>query len=93
MEGLLNLVTVAGHPHLPQASRIPLWSSYHCGPRETSHTNREPHVHACAACHLATPRVRAHHFPGTKSLIAYFTHSTHSTPKGERLSTWLKALH
>lgn len=83
IKGLLNLVTVAEHPHLSQASQIPLWSSYHCGPREITHANRERHFNACAMCHFFTRQTCARHFLGTKQLRAHFTRSIHSIPEGK----------
>lgn len=82
-QGVLNLVTVAGHPYLLQASPIPLWSSYHCGPKEISHANREKDFNACATCHFSIPQTYACHFPGTKYFTAYFIPNIHSVPKGK----------
>lgn len=80
---LMNLVTVAEHPHLSQAPQIPLWPSYHCGLREITQANRERHFNACATCHFFTRQMCARHFLGTKQLRAHFTRSIHSIPEGK----------
>lgn len=65
-EGLLNLATVAGCPHIPQASQIPLRSPQHCGQGKGHVPTGTSTLRPMPCRHFLTPQACACRFPGTK---------------------------